>query len=322
MNETIMRPLVSIVIPSFNHGRYIQKCIEGVLSQDYQNIELIIIDDGSTDDSTVKIEQMASACKDRFARFEFRSRPNKGLCATLNEALEWTRGSYFTVVDSDDILLPARTSVAVSVIEDDPGLAGVSTGYKLIDAEGASLAIVRPPPTTYDFDDIIGRSRPLDIISSSMLARLELVQAAGGYKTGLYIEDWYMWLKLTEAGRKLKIISEPLVCYRQHETNISKDALEMFESRKAILGLFPQYEGFRLTMSRIYLAAGIEFARKDRPKALGFLVGAIKQDSSIFLDGRFWITVLRICAPAALIETLKENTTLKRVLSGVVPKRS
>ncbi|MCD2506173.1 glycosyltransferase family A protein, partial [Staphylococcus aureus] len=73
-----------------------------MIDQDYENIELIIIDDGSKDNSVIKIQEMVECCKQRFTRFEFRSRANIGLSATLNEALEWCEGEYFSALASDD----------------------------------------------------------------------------------------------------------------------------------------------------------------------------------------------------------------------------
>ena len=95
-------PLVSVVIPCYNHENFVQDSIQSVIDQTYQNIELIIIDDGSKDGSVEKIQEMIPACQERFVRFEFRYRPNKGLSGTLNEALEWCEGIYFSALSSDD----------------------------------------------------------------------------------------------------------------------------------------------------------------------------------------------------------------------------
>jgi len=82
------QPLVSVVIACYNHEFFVQDSIQSVIDQTYQNIELIIIDDGSKDGSVKKIQEMIPNCQQRFIRFEFRHRLNKGLSATLNEALE------------------------------------------------------------------------------------------------------------------------------------------------------------------------------------------------------------------------------------------
>lgn len=81
MNQS-NQPLVSVVIPCYNHESFVQDSIQSVIDQPYQNIELIIIDDGSKDGSVEKIQEMIPACQERFVRFEFQYRPNKGLSAT------------------------------------------------------------------------------------------------------------------------------------------------------------------------------------------------------------------------------------------------
>ncbi len=105
MKMNKQKPLVSVVIPCYNHENFVQDSIQSVIDQTYQNIELIIIDDGSKDGSVEKIQEMIPACQERFVRFEFRHRPNKGLSATLNEALEWCEGEYYSPIASDDIIL-------------------------------------------------------------------------------------------------------------------------------------------------------------------------------------------------------------------------
>lgn len=77
------QPLVSVVIPCYNHEQFVQEAIQSVIDQDYTNIELLIIDDGSKDSSAEKIEKLIAVCKQRFNRFEFKSRANKGISATL-----------------------------------------------------------------------------------------------------------------------------------------------------------------------------------------------------------------------------------------------
>ena len=106
-NESV---LVSVIIPCYNHEQFIQKSIQSIIDQDYENIELIIIDDGSKDKSVTKIQEMYSQCVKRFIRFEFRSRPNIGLSATLNEALEWVKGDYWAPCASDDFYHKNRVS--------------------------------------------------------------------------------------------------------------------------------------------------------------------------------------------------------------------
>ncbi|MCD6061882.1 MAG: glycosyl transferase family 2, partial [Moraxellaceae bacterium] len=121
MNDTSTSlPLVSVALPCYNHERYVQQCIQSIIDQDYPNLELILIDDGSRDGSVEKMRAMLPACEARFTRFEFRARPNVGLAATLNEMLEWCQGEYFSAVASDDAMLPHKTRLEVDYLQRHP----------------------------------------------------------------------------------------------------------------------------------------------------------------------------------------------------------
>jgi alpha-1,3-rhamnosyltransferase len=236
-------PLVTLAIPSFNHAAYVKLCIESVISQDYANIELIIIDDGSGDDSVSVINALIPACQQRFRRFEFRSRPNKGLTTTLNEALAWAEGEYFSVLSSDDVLFPDKTSKLLASISDEADVAGVFSGCEYIDGDGILIGAENHPLAYFAFNDVLAHRHFLQ--TPTQLLRTACLREAGGYLDGVYIEDWYMWLKLTEVGHKLKNIPDNLVQYRYHATNISKQRQHMFEARKQILGHFSQHKGYR-----------------------------------------------------------------------------
>ena len=105
---------VSVIVPVYNAEKAIERCIRSILDQEYQDIECIAVDDGSKDGSVEKIQEMIPTCQKRFIRFEFRYRPNKGLSATLNEALEWCEGEYYAGFASDDIMLVSRIEKQVN----------------------------------------------------------------------------------------------------------------------------------------------------------------------------------------------------------------
>ena len=140
MNE-VRKPsaLVSVVIPCYNHARYVKECIKSVIDQDFKNIELIIIDDGSKDASVQVIEEMRGACEARFARFEFIHRENKGVCNTLNQALEWCQGEYYAALASDDVWLTFKLKTQVEYLETHPEVVAVFGGVTLIDEHGNIL---------------------------------------------------------------------------------------------------------------------------------------------------------------------------------------
>jgi alpha-1,3-rhamnosyltransferase len=99
-------PLISALIPTYNHEKYIQETINSIINQTYQNIELIIIDDGSTDSTWQKMQEMEELCKKRFKRVVFKTKENEGLCLTLNKLLDEAQGEYIYLIASDDLAKP------------------------------------------------------------------------------------------------------------------------------------------------------------------------------------------------------------------------
>lgn len=234
MSENIDK-LVSIVIPCYNHELYIEDCIKSVIDQIYENIELIIIDDGSKDRSVEIINGITSLCKRRFIRFEFRSRSNKGLSATLNEALEWCEGEYLSCIASDDMMLPEKTSTQVEFLQKNKDITAVFGGVHLVDNYNNRIKDLKGTNHTYNFKDIILHKAVL--YAPTQMIRTQLIRDVGGYNPDVIIEDWYMWLKLAQLG-DLHCLPEYLSLYRYHENNISKQFDKMHEGRLQVLSFF------------------------------------------------------------------------------------
>lgn len=228
-------PLVSVVIPCYNHENFVQDSIQSVINQTYQNIELIIIDDGSKDGSVEKIKEMIPACQERFIRFEFRHRPNKGLSATLNEALEWCQGVYYSAIASDDMMLPRKTNLQVEFLDTHENISAVFGGIELIDINNLKISERVGQSKQYSFQDIILHQH--DLPAPTQMIRLSALKRVGGYDPDIVIEDWYMWIKLSELS-DLYYMNHLLCLYRQHATNISKDLEKMHSGRFDVLNCF------------------------------------------------------------------------------------
>ena len=98
--------LVSVIIPAYNHESYVQECIQSIIDQTYRSIELIILNDGSTDKTHSFITEMLPACRDRFTHIEYIDKPNEGLIKTLNLGLSKIRGTFIYPIASDDRAMP------------------------------------------------------------------------------------------------------------------------------------------------------------------------------------------------------------------------
>lgn len=297
-------PLISVAIPSYNHESYVQETIRSVINQDYKNIELIIIDDGSSDNSVEKIREIIPACEKRFVRFSFRSRGNKGLSATLNEAIAWCQGGYFSAIASDDVMYRSKTSVLLNYLEEDQGVAGVFCGCNIIDSHGAVIGTFRTPNAAYKFDDILLRKH--HFIAPTQLYRIDCLRHVGGYKNDVYIEDWYMSLALTEKGYQLRVVDELLTGYRKHDTNISRNALKVYEERKKLLRYFKNKKNYKKSLAIICLMASIDFTSISKIKSIGFMIEGISYSRHIFLTSYFYNCLLRILTPRFIILWLKK----------------
>ena len=236
-------PLVSVVIPSYNHENFVQDSIQSVIDQTYQNIELIIIDDGSKDNSIVKIREMIELCKRRFVRFEFRSRDNKGLSSTLNEALDWCKGDFYSPIASDDMMLSNKILDQVELLIRNSEVVGVFGAVQKINEKNEKLDEIRQPDKIFEFDDLIYTEHFLP--APTQMLRLNALKEIGGYIEGMIIEDWYIYLKILEKGNKI-LYKDDLYCYyRIHVGNTFSNPYSMGLGYLQVLNEFRGHELFK-----------------------------------------------------------------------------
>lgn len=303
---TEQHPLVSIVIPCYNHAQFVQETIQSVIDQDYENIELIIIDDGSKDNSVEVIQEMISSCEERFVRFEFRHRPNQGLCATLNEALEWCEGEFFAPVASDDIYLPSKITPQVKYLLNNLDCGAVFSGAKVTNQKGVTVVIRPAKDKKYYFKDIIFNQ--YSIFTPSQLLRLKLVRDVGGFDEGIMLEDWYIFLKISEIGYSLDSLAGVNVCYRRHLNNTTNNTELMHIERKKVLDFYKD--------NSLYEEALVEFLfTKSRE-----LIPYSKKDSIKFLFLSFVKNpkiIFRVSTIKILVKILIPKKNLREMREGV-----
>ena len=288
-------PLVTIAVASFNHARFIGECIRSVIDQDYRNIELIVIDDGSMDESMSVIEGLRSECEKRFVKFEARTRSNRGATETYNEALRLASGRYFAQLDSDDLIMPEKISELVRVFLEEPSLVGVVSGWSDIDGGGNTLAENSYAPRYYNFEDIIlHRQR---FATAGQLLLTDAVREAGGYPENCWIGDWYMWLVLTKPGKLIKSIPDILAKYRHHDYNSLKNREKMFEGRKQVLGYFKESPHYSIAMAQVYVWVSRDFCFISRLKAVRYLLAAVRCTPSVMTHRFFYVAAIGVLTP-------------------------
>lgn len=296
-------PMVSVVIPSYNHGPYIQATIQSVIDQDYENIELIVIDDGSKDASVEKISAMVSVCKERFKRFEFRARENRGLCATLNEAIAWCDGTYFSAIASDDLMKVCKTRVQVNYLQQHKNCTAVFGGMDVLDAAGQFIAQYKVKSEAYDFKKIfLMRQR---ICAPTQMIRTANLKAVCGYREDLAVEDWYMWLMLSAEFGTLDTVPTVLAGYRRHESNASKRIEAINVERVRIIDLFSSHPLYRRAKANALVNYAIDAQLYDKLRSISLLRDSIRLSWMEVFQPKVFRYLVKMCFPQSMLQKLQ-----------------
>ena len=256
-------PLVTVIVPCFNHEKYIQLCIESVINQTYPEIELLVIDDGSSDASPSILKKLSEQ-----HNFELTLQKNKGLSVTLNEAIARAKGKYICPMGSDDIMMLDKTAKQVSLMETEPDIA-VSGGNSLfIDSDNviSNKKHKIPPAREISFDNVFRRTGP-GIAAPTAMLRKSVIIGEGCYDPSIPIEDLYMWLKLTHRGHRIVGMNDVLIYYRKHPSNSYKNVEYMISSILKTLQPYENEEGFE-EIKQYYLRSAFLSASKQKQKPL------------------------------------------------------
>ena len=220
-------PVVSILTPVYNASLYLDDCVESVIAQTYQNWELLIIDDGSTDDSLQRAMKWAERDQ-RIKVFHHPHNKNKGVSATRNLGIRHAKGKYIALLDSDDLWLPEKLEKQISVMERDPELVVAYSKAITIDQDGVDLD---ESVHNYDFPRICGLGNPgrsdnaveqyitreLWMPCSSVVMRSDVLRNIKGFDETLstQVEDALLFTIITSKG-PVYFTDEILVKYRMH----------------------------------------------------------------------------------------------------------
>ncbi|MDW8107637.1 MAG: glycosyltransferase [Armatimonadota bacterium] len=210
-----MSPRVSVLIPSYNHARFLPAALQSVFDQTYTDYEIVVVDDGSTDGSV----ELLRSYGDRIRLF---TQQNRGTYPTLNRCIAESRGEYLAILNSDDLWAPTKLEKQVAFLDAHPQVGLVHTGGHFIDAEGRILShnpLGFPWPRTPTGNIIELLVRYNRIVPSSAVLRRECFERVGGFREDLYgLGDWEMWLRVA-LEYDIGYIDEPLTLYRVHGAN-------------------------------------------------------------------------------------------------------
>ncbi len=210
-----MNKLVSIVLPTYNQAHFLPEALDGVFAQTYPHYELIVVDDGSTD-------QTAQVLADYRRKYDFLivSQENQRLPRALNAGFSRARGDYLTWTSSDNIMLPRMLEVLAQELDADPKVGLVYADRYLMDDDGNDLGRLNLP----DYDPHL--LLHTNLVHCCFLYRRECVERIGGYDPDfIYAEDWEYWIRISQYWR-MKHVPEVLYRYRLHRSSMTTEGVQ------------------------------------------------------------------------------------------------
>lgn len=222
-------PLVSIIVPSFNQGRFIRRTLESILSQDHRPLEVIVIDGASTDETVSILQEFSS-----HPELQWVSEPDRGVVEAVNKGFARARGAIGGIQSSDDFYLPGAIRAGVEALQADPALAFVFGDIAKVDAEGNELS--RTNLASFSLERVLTMDNCW-IPQPSTFFRMARAQALGGWREEVpYAADTDLWLRmaLDAPARKLdRLMAQRSMHEAQRDTQgarIVRDYAAMLDS--------------------------------------------------------------------------------------------
>ena len=260
-------PRISVLMPCFNHGDYIAEAIQSVLDQTFQDFEIIVVDDGSTDPVTRETLSTLTTPRTRVL-----TTGNQGLPAARNHAARHATGALFCALDADDKLAPTWFEKAVRVLDERPDVMFVSHWLETFGDEHWTWT-----PEGCELPSLLARNS----VNGAALVRREAFEAVSGYDESMRegCEDWDFWLRLVERGCPGTIIPEVLFYYRRRANSMSRDMLEEARYRRPLEVLIAKHEqAFRTHLPSVLVAKEAEAQHLTRE------IATIERDRILTLE--------------------------------------
>ena len=237
-------PLVSIILPTYNCAAFLSHSIGTILSQTYNSYEIIVIDDGSTDNTKEVLYPFMQRIK------YIRSEQNKGLPTARNIGILPAQGKYIAFIDADDLWLPEKLQTDIEYFETHPEVSMVYSKHINIDEKGDDLGgnTKKQLPSGNIFTQLFSEQN--FIITSSVVVRKEVFETTGLFDEQLFnCQDWDMWLRIA-FHFKVAGINKPLVKYRHNPHSLSKNRNNVLKYQKIIIDKI--YNKFKDTENGIH----------------------------------------------------------------------
>jgi glycosyltransferase involved in cell wall biosynthesis len=287
---------VSVYIPTYNNAHFLPECLDSILSQSFQDFEIVIADDGSQDGSHELLTDYQSRYPEKIRYYWHPGHGHKGFAPTCNLAIQHSQAEYIARNDSDDIWYPDKLEQQVSILENYSEIGLVYSYAKCIDEVGNEFPGLYGKDVTNDENPVIRILFTQHIPENTVILRRKVIEKVGVYDESLVFSDWDFMVRVFSHW-KAKFIDRPLAKYRIHKTNMSKgiDPKEDLCQRLAV------FRGLERKSSNIGGAllnprnqaildlqlALLTFCEGNQEEAISYLHLAFKKDPSLNGDVAF-----------------------------------
>lgn len=261
-------PKVSIIIPTFNRVRYLERCIVSCLNQSFRDLEVVVVDGGSNDGSVEVMEKLRRADD----RLRYVSRPDKGEVYAVNDGIAMMRGSIYGIQASDDYYLPAAVGRAVDFLDRNMEYAGVAGDALFIDGDGKTLSrgmiTCRRPLEQRNIKTILRNRLGGFLPHGSFFGRKTIFDKIGVFNPDFSVtSDFDFYLRLLAAGERIGCIPEPVLHYTIHAD------MGAWKHRKAVVHqnrLLQRRHGLRFWDRLYHAMIGRIVSYRDNPYRTAF----------------------------------------------------
>lgn len=238
-------PLVSIVAPCFNAQKYLEDAIKSIFAQDYPNFEVIIVDDGSSDESLAILKRLQQTYD-----FQLYSQPNQGVSAALNHGLRYAKGVYVSTPDLDDIMLPESVRIRAEYLDQHPNVGCVGALISYMDSDGNTIKQQqRDQIHTYNFDQVL---RGAVVIGAPVaLYRMKAMRSADFYAPKLRVQDFQMTLRIARLGYEIHELPVCMTRYRRHANNLSRKYRILLQADLEAIEPYVNHPGYQSARTKL-----------------------------------------------------------------------
>lgn len=326
--------LTSVVIPAYNRADYLSETVGSALAQEGAEVEVIVVDDGSTDDTQSVVERHKDAWGERF-RYVWQE--NAERCVARNHGLRLSRGEFVAFLDSDDLWRPNHLGTCVDALVKNPRAAAAYAEHGLIDAEGRVIR-ARVERTKYEGDALKRELclKRLILFPTEVVVRRSSLDAAYGSTEvfdpeAVMLEDWLAWATLL-LGSEFVGTGEQTAWHRLHGGNTwgnpEKFARQSVRATEKVIATgLPASLGIpgrRIKAINLTHCAYGHYLAGEWPRARHFLFAALREDAWVLREPHFWAVAARLCVGRRLSRAVRgaRHRGGEEFAAGASPKQA